>query len=62
MGSIRSISFIDLMVNILSLNVIMFLVSPILKVIAGITDDELKKIIKNRKKENVTIILKGLRP
>ncbi|MGA2141488.1 MAG: TetR/AcrR family transcriptional regulator [Brevinematales bacterium] len=60
--TIRPISLIDLIVSIVSLNVGLFLASPFLKVIAGISDMEIKNLFGHRKKENVTLILKGLRP
>ena len=61
-GTIRPMTAIDLMLTILSLNLVLFLASPVLKVITGITETEFQNLIENRKRENVTVILKSLRP
>ena len=50
---------VDLMLTILSLNLVLFLASPVLKVITGITETEFQNLIENRKRENVTVILKA---
>jgi AcrR family transcriptional regulator len=61
-GSIRPITALDLMLTILSLNLVLFLTGPVLTVLTGMTDDEYLRIIEHRKRENVTVILKSLRP
>ncbi len=61
-GNIRPITAVDLLITIFSLNVILFLGSPILKTIANLSDDEYQNFIEHRKRENVTAILKSLRP
>jgi AcrR family transcriptional regulator len=61
-GNIRPISAMDLILTILSLNLILFLASPVLKAITGMTETEYQNLIESRKRENVTIILKSLRP
>jgi len=61
-GTIRPMTAMDLMLTILSLNLILFLASPVLKIITGMTETEFQILIENRKRENVTIILKSLRP
>lgn len=61
-GTIRPMTAVDLMLTILSLNLVLFLASPVLKVITGITETEFQNLIENRKRENVTVILKSLRP
>jgi len=61
-GTIRPMTAIDLMLTILSLNLVLFLASPVLKVITGMTETEFQNLIENRKRENITVILKSLRP
>jgi AcrR family transcriptional regulator len=61
-GNIRNISSTDLMISIFSLNAMLFIGSPIIKVIGKFTDEEYNKLIEHRKKENVHIILKSLEP
>ena len=61
-GTIRPMTAIDLMLTIFSLNLVLFLAGPVLKVITGITETEFQTLIENRKRENVTVILKSLRP
>lgn len=59
-GAIRPIETIDLVMTIISLNVILFLMSPVFKTVANISDDQFNAMIERRKKENVTIILNSL--
>ena len=61
-GTIRPMTAIDLMLTILSLNLVLFLASPVLKVITGLTETEFQNLVENRKRENITVILKSLRP
>ena len=61
-GTIRPMTAMSLMLTILSLNLVLFLASPVLKVLTGMTETEFQYLIENRKRENVTVILKSLRP
>ena len=61
-GTIRPINTIDLLISILSLNVTIFLITPIIKNIGDVSETEYNKIIENRKRENVLIIMRSLRP
>ncbi len=61
-GNIRPIETIDLLLSIISLNVIMFIGSPIIKKIGNVSDADFEIMVNNRKNENVTMILNGLRP
>jgi AcrR family transcriptional regulator len=61
-GTIRPINTIDLLVSIFSLNVTMFLMSPIIRGITEMSEAEYNSFIVNRKKENVLIILRSLKP
>jgi len=61
-GAVRPMSATDLLLTILSLNLVLFLASPVLKLLTGITEPELQHLTETRKRENITIILKSLRP
>jgi len=61
-GTIRPITALDLMLTILSLNLVLFMASPVLKVITGMSEADFQVLLENRKRENVTVILKSLRP
>jgi len=61
-GTIRPMNTIDLFISILSLNITIFLISPVLKNIINLSDEELHYIIENRKNENVLMILRSLKP
>ena len=61
-GRIRPISVFDLLMTMVSLNIIGFIAEPIFKMITKISDEEYLKLIEHRKKENVHIILQSLRP
>lgn len=59
-GNIRPMSAPDLLLTILSLNLGLFLAYPVFEVLTGTTAPEFQKILVNRKRENVTVILKSL--
>ena len=61
-GTVRPTTALDLMLTILSLNLMLFLSSPVLKVITGMSEPEYQILLENRRRENVTVILKSLRP
>jgi AcrR family transcriptional regulator len=61
-GTIRPMTATDLMLTILSLNLVLFLASPVLKAMTGMTEAEFQNLIENRKRENVSVILRSLRP
>ncbi|MDR2813507.1 MAG: TetR/AcrR family transcriptional regulator [Prevotellaceae bacterium] len=60
-GKIRKISALNLLVNMLSQNVLLFLVYPIFQSFTNMSDSDLKKFIANRKQENVTCVLNSLK-
>ena len=60
-GNIRPMTVYDLLITMLSLNVILFLASPIFKHLANFTDEEFEMLVDHRRQENVNIILKSLR-
>lgn len=61
-GTIRPMRTIDLLLTIFSLNVTLFLGLPILKNAVDFSEEELTTLIENRKRENVIIILRALKP
>jgi len=61
-GTVRPLTAIDLILTILSLNLVLFLASPVLKIITGITETQFQILVENRKRENVNIVLRSLRP
>lgn len=61
-GTIRQMTVYDLLMTIVSLNIIVFLVEPMFKTVTNISDEEFQLLQKRRKKENVHIILTSLKP
>ncbi|WP_455497102.1 TetR/AcrR family transcriptional regulator [Coprobacter sp.] len=61
-GEIRPIEPTTLFLDILSMNVFIFLTYPAICKITGLKDDDFEKITEDRKKEAVTLITNGLRP
>ena len=61
-GRIRQINILDLLLTMLSLNVMIFLGTPIIQNIVQLSDNEINDLYEHRKKENVTIVLNSLRP
>jgi AcrR family transcriptional regulator len=61
-GTIRPMSTIDLLMTIVSLNITIFLMLPLLRNAFVIGDKEVTELIEKRKQENVRIILKSLTP
>lgn len=60
-GNIRPITIYDLVISMVSLNAMLFLVSPILKIMADLNDEDIIKLIESRRQENVLIILRSLK-
>jgi AcrR family transcriptional regulator len=61
-GNMRQITFLDLIITIVSLNVMLFMMSPIIKKVLFVSENEFKEFINHRKEENVRIILLSLKP
>lgn len=61
-GTIRNMSAFDLLFTIISLNVSLFLIGPLFKVISNLSDKEFEKLIESRKQEHIHIILSSIRP
>lgn len=60
-GTIRNINPLDLMLNIISLNVFVFIASPIVQMMATNSPEEYAGFLERRKKENVETILSRIR-
>lgn len=61
-GKIRQINLIDLIVSIVSMNVALFLMMPIVENLFSFDETQKKYMIEHRRAENVDFILKSLRP
>jgi AcrR family transcriptional regulator len=61
-GRVHPIKITDLMLSIISLNVMLFLTSPIWKTITEMSDEDFEALVEHRKKEHVRIILASLKP
>lgn len=61
-GTIREMNAIDLVMTVISLNVMLFMAKPLFQMITGIPDGDYEKFIIHRRQEHVNIILKSLRP
>jgi TetR/AcrR family transcriptional regulator len=59
---IRPISVFDLVINIVSMNVMFFLGSPIVRAIRGMSDEDFEREVVARRHECVEAILRSLRP
>ena len=62
LGNIREISLTDLIINMLSLNIALFVMMPIAEKILQLNETQKEMMITHRKTENVEFILKSLRP
>jgi TetR/AcrR family transcriptional regulator len=61
-GRIRNIGLKDLIISIVSLNISLFLLMPILEEIIQLDANEKRKLIEHRKNEHVNTIINSLRP
>ena len=61
-GRIRPVGMIDVLFDLLSLNVAVFLAAPIVKPVLGLDDAGYEAIIEARKREIVELIVRGLAP
>lgn len=60
-GSIQKITAINLLMSIVSLNVFVFIATPVLRMMTGNSEAEYNKFLADRKKENIETILSRLR-
>ncbi|MDW7693596.1 TetR/AcrR family transcriptional regulator [Flammeovirgaceae bacterium SG7u.111] len=61
-GTVRPMNIHDLLMTIVSLNIIVFLAEPIFKTITGISDETFKELQQRRKNENIAIIIRSIKP
>lgn len=61
-GRVKNITFIDIMISIVSLNVTLFFLKPVVSDVLLLTDEQANQMLQHRKEENVTIILSYLKP
>jgi len=60
-GTIRPITVFDLIINIVSLNVFLFVTRPIVSTVLNLTEEETEKMIANRRKEIVETVIGSLK-
>ena len=61
-GVIRNILLADFLMNILFMNVSIFVFAPVFQRFTGASNKDIEALLEHRKKENVEIILRSLRP
>lgn len=61
-GNIRPLNAVDILFSIISLNAMSFIAVPFFETVFKFSEEESKKILKKRKKENVWMILQSLKP
>lgn len=61
-GRIRPVTAFDLLLTMLSLNIAPFLYTPMMRDILDFSPADLQEILRKRIDENVTVILKSLKP
>jgi AcrR family transcriptional regulator len=61
-GKVRKIDLIDLIVSMVTMNVAIFVMMPIVENILSLDETKKKLMIQHRRDENVDFILKSLRP
>lgn len=61
-GNVRNISILDLVFSMISLNISMFVMMPMLEKLLALNESQKEIMIQHRKAENVDFVLKSLRP
>jgi AcrR family transcriptional regulator len=61
-GEINKIAAVDLMLSIISLNAIMFIADPIVRIMTNSSEKEFSQMLDRRREENVQTILARLHP
>ncbi|MDD5184410.1 MAG: TetR/AcrR family transcriptional regulator [Paludibacter sp.] len=61
-GKVRKIDLIDLIVSMITMNVAIFVMMPVVENILSLDESKKKFMIQHRRAENVDFILKSLRP
>ncbi len=61
-GNIRSVTFEDLILTIISLNMFLFVAKPLVEALSQECNTSFDELLQHRRDENVTVILNSLRP
>ncbi|MEZ7954498.1 MAG: hypothetical protein QMB82_04985, partial [Bacteroidales bacterium] len=61
-GEIRQISAVDLMLSIISLNAVMFIADPIVRIMTNCNDEEFSSMLEKRREDNVKTLHARLQP
>ena len=61
-GNIRNINLMDVIFSMLSLNIALFIMMPVVENVLQLNDSQKELLLEHRKSENVDLILKSLRP
>jgi hypothetical protein len=61
-GRIRETTTLDLIMNVVSLNAMLFMAGNIFKCVGQLSDAQYEMVIEHRKQEHVRVILASLRP
>ena len=61
-GNIRKTDAFNLVFTVFSLNIMTFMMSPMLQMISKVSDEEMEAMLEKRKTENIRIIMNSLKP
>lgn len=61
-GNVRPVEPLDLLLDVVSMNVFLFIGRPMIQAVTNVNAEEFEKVIEMRKKEHVRLILDSLRP
>ena len=61
-GRVKEIQFVDIIITIISLNVALFTMLPVVSHIVELTDEQQKFMLAHRRSENVNVVLSYLKP
>ncbi|MDD4970142.1 MAG: TetR/AcrR family transcriptional regulator [Paludibacter sp.] len=62
LGNVRDVSLMDIFISIISLNIALFVMMPVVENVLQLNDVQKEFLLEHRKSENVQFILKSLRP
>ena len=62
LGNVRNLSLLDIFISMISLNISLFIMMPVLENVLQLTEVQKEFLLEHRKSENVEFILKSLRP
>lgn len=61
-GRIRPMTILDLVLNVVSLNIFLFLSMPLFQCLLDLSDEQRDELIAHRRQEIVTMVLRSIRP